>query len=323
LLSADGVGDAEIGDVLRISRLTAGRWRRSFLRRGVSGLCDLPRPNVHRRLQDERIEEVIRKTLETKPPGATHWSTRKLAKMAGVSQSSVSRIWRAFKLRPWRTGTFTLSNDDFFVEKVRDVVGLYMNPPDRAVVLCIDEKSQIQALNRTQPLLPMDFGQPERRTHTYVRHGTTNLFAALDCATGKVIGECFPKKRAIEFRKFLKTVDVNVPKQLDVHMVVDNSSIHAAPPVQRWLKAHPRFHVHFVPTYSSWLNLVERWFAKLTEEALRRGSHCSVRELQSAIQAFIDAGNDDPKPFVWTKSADDILASVARFCQRTLALAES
>jgi transposase len=319
LLSAAGLGDAEIGDELRINRGTAGKWRKRFARMGISGLSDTPRPNVHRKLHDARIEEVIRMTLEAKPEAATHWSSRKLARMAGVSQSSVSRIWRAFKLRPWRTSTFTLSNDDFFVEKVRDVVGLYMNPPDRAVVLCIDEKSQIQALNRTQPLLPMDFGQPERRTHTYVRHGTTNLFAALDCATGRVIGECYPKKRAVEFREFLKTVDANVPKALDVHMVVDNSSIHAAAPVQRWLKKHPRFHVHFVPTYSSWLNLVERWFAKLTEEALRRGTHCSVRELERAIYAFIDAANDEPKPFNWTKSADEILASVARFCQRTLA----
>lgn len=323
LLSANGLADTEIADQLRISRLTAGSWRRRFARLGVSGLSDTPRPNVHRKLQDERIEEVVRLTLHAKPNGATHWSSRKLARTAGVSQSSVSRIWRAFKLRPWRTSTFTLSSDDFFVEKVRDVVGLYMNPPDHAVVLCVDEKSQIQALNRTQPLLPMDFGQPERRTHTYVRHGTTNLFAALDCATGKVIGECYPKKRAVEFREFLKTVDANVPKQLDVHMVVDNSSIHGAPPVKRWLRQHPRFHVHFVPTYSSWLNLVERWFAKLTEEALRRGSHCSIRELQTAIYTFIEVSNEEPKPFVWTKSADDILASVARFCQRTLALAES
>jgi transposase len=323
LLAADGLSDTEIGKQLEISRLTAGTWRKRFAKLGVDGLADSPRPNTHRKLQDEKVEQIVRLTLETKPRGVTHWSTRKLAKTAGVSQSSVGRIWRAFKLRPWRSATFTLSNDDFFVEKVRDVVGLYMNPPDHAVVLCADEKSQIQALNRKQPLLPMDFGQPERRTHTYVRHGTTNLFAALDCATGKVIGECYPKKRAAEFRAFLKTVDANVPSELAVHLVVDNSSIHGAPLVQRWLKRHPRFQVHFVPTYSSWLNLVERWFAKLTNDALRRGTHRSTRELENAIHAFIEVSNEDPKPFVWTKSADDILAAVARFCQRTLVLADS
>jgi transposase len=323
LACAAGMSDMQVARQLRTHRVTVGEWRRRFRRLGIGGLSDAPKPNVHRKLRDEFVERVVRLTLESKPPGATHWSTRKLAKKAGVSQSSVGRIWRAFKLKPWRTDTFTLSTDDFFVEKVRDVVGLYLNPPDHAVVLCADEKSQIQALNRKQPLLPMDFGQPERRTHTYVRHGTTNLFAALNYATGKVIGECYPKKRAIEFRRFLKTIDAEVPAELDIHIIVDNSSIHGAPSVQRWLKSHPRFHVHFVPTYSSWLNLVERWFAKLTDEALRRGSHRSTRELENAIHAYIEAENDDPKPFIWTKSADDILASVARFCQRTLALVDT
>lgn len=323
LASAEGLADLQIARRLQVNRCTVRQWRKRYARQGIDGLTDTPRPNIHRKLHDEQVERVVRLTLETKPASATHWSTRKMATRAGVSQSSVGRIWRAFKLRPWRTDTFTLSNDDFFVEKVRDVVGLYLNPPDHAVVLCADEKSQIQALNRTQPMLPMDFGQPERRTHTYVRHGITNLFAALDYVSGRVIGECYPKKRAREFRRFLQTVEAHVPAELAVHMIVDNSSIHGAPTVRRWLKSHPRFHVHFVPTYSSWLNLVERWFAKLTEEALRRGSHCSTRELEQAIHAYIETGNDNPKPLVWTKSADDILASVARFCQRTLALADN
>ena len=242
-----------------------------------------------------------------------------MAKRSGVSRSSVSRLWRAFKLKPHRQDTFTLSTDDFFVEKVRDIVGLYMSPPDNAVVLCVDEKSAIQALERSQPLLPLDFGQCVQHTHTYVRHGTTNLFAALDRATGTVIGECYPRKRASEFRRFLGTVDRHVPAELQVHLVVDNSSIHGAPTVQRWLRKHPRFHLHFVPTYSSWLNLVERWFAKLSQDALRRGNHRSTAELEEAIEAYIRASNADPRPFIWTKTADQILASIHRLCQRMLA----
>jgi transposase len=302
---------------------TVGKWRHRFVERRLEGMSDLPRPNVDRKLSDEQVEELVRTTLETKPEGATHWSTRKLAKRVGVSQSSVSRVWRAFQLKPHRRRSFTLSNDEFFVEKVRDIVGLYLNPPDHAVVLCVDEKSQIQALERRQPLLPMIFGQPERATATYNRHGTTNLFAALDVATGKVIGECYPKKRAAEFRKFLNVVDGQVPAELAVHVVVDNSSIHASPPIRRWLRQRPRFHLHFTPTYSSWLNLVERWFAKLTDEALRRGSHVTTRELRDAIERYIEATNDQPKPFVWSKTADQIIASVARFCARTLAQADS
>ena len=289
------------------------------MRQGIQGLSDVPRPNVHRKLQDDQVEHVIRLTLQTKPKGATHWSTRKLAKRAGVSQSSVSRLWRAFQLKPHRRQSFTLSNDDFFVEKVRDIVGLYMSPPEHAVVLCLDEKSQIQALERHQPTLPMALGQPERYTHTYLRHGTTNLFAALDVATGRVIGECYPRKRASEFRRFLNSVSEQVPRHTEVHVIVDNSSIHTGPTIRRWLKLHPTFHMHFTPTYSSWLNLVERWFAKLTADTLRRGSHANMRELQEAIGSFLEATNDDPKPFVWTKSADEILASVARHCHRTLA----
>jgi len=322
LACAAGADNQEAGRMLGVTPHTVGKWRRRFVARGIDGLLDLPRPNVHRKLGDEQVEELIHTTLESLPAGSTHWSTRKMAKRAGVSRSSVSRIWRAFKLKPHREGTFTLSTDDFFVEKVRDVVGLYMSPPDHAIVLCADEKTQIQALSRSQPLLPLDFGQTVKRTHTYERHGTTNLFAALDIATGKVIGELFPRKRASEFRRFLATVDAGLPAKQEVHLVVDNSSIHGAPTVQRWLKQHTRFHLHFVPTYSSWLNLVERWFGKLTDDAIRRGSHNSTRELETAIRAYIQATNDDPKPFVWTKTADQILAKVARFCQRTLARAD-
>jgi transposase len=319
LMCAEGLLNGQVAAALKVTIQTVGKWRKRFVTDRIDGLTDAPRPNVHRKLSDERVEEVVRRTIDSRPPGATHWSTRKMASTSGVSQSSVSRLWRAFQLKPHRRRTFTLSNDEFFVEKVRDVVGLYMNPPDHAVVMCLDEKSQVQALERTQPVLPMVFGQSERATATYMRHGTTNLFAALDVATGKVIGECYPKKRAVEFRRFLKRVDAVVPDELSVHMVVDNSSIHAAPEVRRWLRSHPRFHLHFTPTYSSWLNLIERWFAKLTDEALRRGSHCSTRELEMAIVHYINASNDEPKPFVWTKTADEILASVARFCARTLA----
>jgi transposase len=319
LRCAEGKDDSAVARELQIYRGTVAKWRGRFMRHGVAGLSDVPRPNIHRKLQDDQVEEVIRLTLQSKPKGATHWSTRKLARRAGVSQSSVSRLWRAFQLKPHRRQSFTLSNDDFFVEKVRDIVGLYMSPPERAVVLCLDEKTQIQALERHQPTLPMALGQPERYTHTYVRHGTTNLFAALDVATGRVIGECYPRKRASEFRRFLNSVSEQLPSDAEVHVVVDNNSIHTAPTIRRWLRQHPFFKMHFTPTYSSWLNLVERWFAKLTNEALRRGSHTSTRELQEAIDSFLEATNDNPKPFVWRKSADEILAAVARHCHRTLA----
>jgi len=318
LAAAAGKRQYVISGELKVTDDTVRKWVRRYIKAGIAGLSDIPKPNVHRKLADERVEEVVRLTLERTPRGSTHWSTRKLAKEAGVSQSSVSRVWRAFQLKPHRTRTFTLSTDEFFVEKVRDVVGLYMSPPDHAIVLCLDEKSQIQALERTQPVLPLVFGQSSRATATYKRHGTTNLFAALDLKTGKVIGECYPLKRAAEFLRFLKRIDTDVPSRLDVHLVVDNSSIHNTPQVRRWLKRHPRFHMHFTPTYSSWLNLVERWFAKLTQDALRRGSHLDVRELQQAIESYIAETNDEPKPFVWTKSADEIIASVARFCARTL-----
>jgi len=319
LLCASGKTNTQVAREVKADLGVVGKWRKRFIKDRVAGLADLPRPNVHRKLDDERVEEVVRRTLETTPKGATHWSSRKMAKQAAVSQSSVSRIWRAFQLKPHRTRTFTLSTDPFFTEKVRDVVGLYMNPPDNAVVLCVDEKSAVQALERTQPVLPLVFGQSPRATATYKRHGVTNLFAALNVATGKVIGACFPDKRAVEFRRFLNDIDAEVPAELAVHVVVDNSSIHNAPEIKRWLKRHPRFHMHFTPTYSSWLNLVERWFSNLTEQALRRGSHKSTTELKQAIDAYLEATNDAPKPFIWTKTADQILASVARFCARTLA----
>lgn len=319
LLCASGKTNTQVAREVKADLGVVGKWRKRFIKDRVAGLADLPRPNVHRKLDDERVEEVVRRTLETTPKGATHWSSRKMAKQAAVSQSSVSRIWRAFQLKPHRTRTFTLSTDPFFTEKVRDVVGLYMNPPDNAVVLCVDEKSAVQALERTQPVLPLVFGQSSRATATYKRHGVTNLFAALNVATGKVIGACFPDKRAVEFRRFLNDIDAEVPAELAVHVIVDNSSIHNAPEIKRWLKRHPRFHMHFTPTYSSWLNLVERWFSNLTEQALRRGSHKSTTELKQAIDAYLEATNDAPKPFIWTKTADQILASVARFCARTIA----
>jgi transposase len=323
LACADGLSNDEVAERVGVCSKTVCQWRRRFAVASIEGLADLPRPNVDRKLSDEKVEELIRATLQTKPRGATHWSTRKLARRIGVSQSSVSRVWRAFQLKPHRHRTFSISTDDFFVDKVRNTVGLYMNPPDHAVAPCLDEKSQIQALERRQPILPLVFGQPERATPTYTRHGTTNLFAALDIATGKVIGECYARKRAAEFRRFLKVIDEQVPKELSVHVVVDNSSIHAAPEVKRWLGRHRRFCLHFTPTYSSWINLVERWFAKLTDEALRRGSHQSTRELRHAIERYIGATNDDPKAFRWTKTADEILAALARFCQRTLDQADT
>lgn len=323
LACAEGKGPDDVAGELGVSVATVSKWKRRFLAGRLSALHDLPRPNVDRKLSDEKVEELIRTTLQTTPDGQTHWSTRQLADRLGVSQASVSRVWRAFKLQPHRQGTFTLSTDDFFVEKVRDVVGLYMNPPDNALVLCVDEKSQIQALERRQPVLPMVFGKPQRRTPQYLRHGTTTLFAALDIATGEVIGECYPQHRAIEFRKFLNKIDKQTPEDLEIHLVMDNYATHSTPEIQRWLKRHRRFHFHFVPTYSSWLNQVERWFALLTERAIKRGVFRSTRELEQAIRDFIEQHNDDPKPFIWTKTAEQIIAAVARHSQQVLAFNES
>lgn len=317
LACADGGDDVLVAERLGIFRTTVGKWRRRYVRSGRDGLLDEPRPGAPRTITDADVERIIVRTLETKPRDATQWSSRSMAAAVGISKSTVSRIWRAFNLQPHRSETFKLSKDPLFIEKVRDIVGLYMSPPDRALVLCVDEKSQIQALDRTQPLLPMQPGMPERRTHDYVRHGTTSLFAALDVKTGTVIADCQPRHRAIEFRKFLDTIDASVPSDLDVHLVLDNLSTHKAPTVRRWLAKRPRYHLHFTPTSSSWLNLVERFFAELTQKQIRRGTHRSTQALVTAIESYISIRNERPRPFIWTKSADEILASITRFCLRT------
>ncbi len=316
LACAEPSPNREVARRLRVAPQTVGKWRSRFVERRLDGLLDEPRPGAPRQLTDAKIERLIATTLNTLPRDATHWSTRGLARKLGLSQSTVSRVWRAFGLQPHRSETFKLSTDPLFIDKVRDVVGLYLNPPDKALVLCVDEKSQIQALDRTQPILPLAPGLPERRTHDYSRHGTTTLFAALDVATGRVIGELHRRHRAREFLKFLRTVDENVPTGLDIHLVMDNYGTHKTPAVRAWFARHPRFHVHFTPTSASWLNQVERWFAALTERQIKRGSHRSTRELEQAIRDYLAIHNQHPKPFVWTKSADDILASVGRFCKR-------
>lgn len=317
LLAAQGLQNLEIADRLDVTRDTVGRWRKRFASERLRGLTDMPRSGRPRSVADDQVAEVIRTTLETKPRNATHWSTRSMAEELGMSQSTVSRIWRAFGLQPHRSETFKLSTDPLFVEKVHDVTALYLDPPERAVVLCVDEKSQVQALERTQPVLPMRFGQVERRTWDYVRHGTTTLFAALNTATGHVIGSLHRRHRAQEFLKFLRKIDAEVPPHLDVHLILDNYTTHKTEKVKRWLLRHARFHLHFIPTYSSWLNLVERWFAELTQKKLRRSSHSSVRRLEKDIKEWVEIHNEDPRPFVWTKTADEILSSIARFCVRT------
>ena len=308
--------DTEIAADLRITRQTVGRWRRRFLQKRLDGLVDEARPGAPRRITDAQVEQVIIDTLEKPPRDATHWSTRTLAKQLELSHSTVGRIWRAFGLQPHRSETFKLSRDPLFVDKVRDIVGLYLAPPDRALVLSVDEKSQIQALDRMAPILPMTFGSPERRTHDYRRHGTTSLFAALDVATGKVIGECHRRHRSQEFLQFLETIDTQIPSDLDVHLILDNYGTHKTPRVRRWFVRHPRFQLHFTPTSASWLNLVERWFALLSQKQIKRGAHRSVRALETAIREYLAITNEAPTPFVWTKTADEILAKVARFCQR-------
>jgi transposase len=316
LLAADGLNNTEIAARLDLAVSSVRKWRKRFAEHRLDGLTDEPRPGRPRTVTDEQVEEVIIKTLETTPRDATHWSTRSMAREVGLTQSAVLRIWRAFGLQPHRQETWKLSKDPLFIEKVRDVVGLYLNPPERAVVLCVDEKSQIQALDRTAPILPMLPGVPERATHDYKRAGTSSLYAALDLTTGKVIGRLHSRHRAIEFKQFLQTLDREVPAHLDVHLVLDNSSTHKTPAIQRWLTAHPRFVLHFTPTSSSWLNLVERWFAELTNKLLRRGAHRSVRHLNADIRAWIETWNHNPRPFVWTKTADQILESIARYCER-------
>ena len=298
---------------------TVGKWRERFAERPARRAARRARSGAPRTVTDERIADLLVRTLETMPEDATHWSTRSMAAACGLSPATVQRVWRAFGLKPHRTEGFKLSSDPEFVEKVRDIVGLYLAPPDRALVLCVDEKTEMQALERTQPVLPMRPGQPERRTSDYVRHGTSSLFAALDVAVGKVIGRCYRRHRTEEFRDFLDAVDAAVPSGLEVHVVLDNASIHKAPPIQAWLVERPRYHLHFTPTASSWLNQVERFFALLTARRLKRGVHRSVEELEAAVLAYVERHNAEPKPFRWTKSADAILASVARFCSRTLA----
>ena len=317
LRCAEGKDNGVVAEELGVSRQRVGKWRKRFVEGRLDGLLDEARPGAPRRISDAQVERVITKTLESTPRGATHWSTRSMAKTTGMSQTAVSRIWRAFALQPHRSETFKLSKDPLFIEKVRDVVGLYLHPPDKAMVLCVDEKTQIQALDRSQPLLPLRPGQVERRAHDYTRHGTTSLFAALDVATGKVMGQFHRRHRAIEFRKFLIQIDDEVPDSLEVHLILDNYATHKTPAIKRWLARHPRFHLHFTPTSASWLNLVERWFAELTQKQLQRGVHHSTKELIHAIREFLEVSNDDPKPFVWTKSADEILESVAAFCKRT------
>jgi transposase len=305
-----------VADELGLQRGTVAKWRSRFIADRLDGLLDEPRPGRPRTISDDQVEAVIVKTLESAPKDATHWSTRSMAAEVGMTQSAVSRIWRAFGLQPHRQDSWKLSKDPQFVDKVKDVVGLYLNPPERAVVLCVDEKSQIQALDRTAPILPMLPGTPERATHDYKRHGTSSLYAALDITTGKVIGSLHARHRAIEFKKFLATIDREVPDHLAVHLVLDNASTHKTPAIQKWLVAHPRFVVHFTPTSSSWLNLVERWFGELTTKKLQRGAHTSVRALNTDIRAWNKTCNDNPRPYVWTNTADQILDSIARYCTR-------
>ncbi len=316
LACAEGLTNQQVAAAEGVNQVTVGKWRARFCERRLDGLHDKPRPGGPRTITDADVERVITKTLEEAPRDATHWSTRSLAAQVGMSQSAVSRIWRAFGLKPHQPEAFKLSTDPLFIEKVRDIVGLYLNPPEAAVVLCVDEKTQVQALDRTAPILPLLPGTPARATRDYRRHGTTNLYAALDVASGCVISDCTERHRAEEFRRFLNLIDKSVPEGLEIHVIVDNSSTHKTPAIHRWLLRHPRFTFHFTPTYSSWLNLIERWFAELTERWLRRGTHRSTKDLVASIRTWIELWNDDPRPFVWHKSADEILQSVALYCER-------
>jgi transposase len=317
LAAAAGLENKAICAEVGAEANTVGKWRRRFAEHRLDGLYDEPRPGTPRKIGDDAVAETIRLTLETTPRDATHWSLRSMARTTGYAPSTIHRMWRAFGLQPHRTESFKLSSDPLFVDKVRDIVGLYMAPPQRALVLCVDEKSQIQALDRSQPVLPMRPGQAERRTHDYTRHGTTSLFAALDIATGSVIGRCYPKHRSSEFRTFLDQIEANVPADLDVHLVMDNYATHKTKLIRDWLAKRPRWHVHFTPTGASWINQVERFFALLTDKQIRRGVHRSTQALEADIRAFIDAHNEQPRPFKWTKSADDILNAIQRFCLRT------
>ncbi|WP_202303109.1 MULTISPECIES: IS630 family transposase [unclassified Mesorhizobium] len=316
LRCADGVPSKAVAAELGVHEHTVGKWRRRFLKDRVEGLLDEARPGRPRTIDDDQIAAVIERTLRSKPDDATHWSIRSMGTATGFSHTTIRRIWTAFGLQPHSSETFKLSSDPLFVDKVRDIVGLYLSPPNRALVLSVDEKSQIQALDREQPVLPMMPGMPERRTHSYVRHGTTSLFAALDVASGFVIGKCYKRHRATEFLDFLKQINANVPPDLDIHIIMDNYATHKTPLVRSWLARRPHYHVHFTPTSASWINQVERWFAELTRKQLRRGVHTSTSQLEADIRTFIERHNENPKPYRWTKSADEILSSVRRFCQK-------
>lgn len=318
LLCAEGLQSKEVAARLGVHEHTVGKWRRRFVEDGIEGLTDEYRAGRPRTVSDAQVTQVIERTLNTTPKDATHWSIRSMAAEIGLSHTTIRRIWSAFGLQPHRAETFKLSTDPLFVDKVRDIVGLYMSPPNRAIVLCVDEKSQIQALDREQPVLPMAPGVPERRTHTYLRNGTTSLFAALDIATGAVIGKCYKRHRTTEFLDFLKCIDAEIPAGLDVHLVMDNYATHKTATIKTWLARRPHWHVHFTPTSASWINQVERWFAELTRKQLQRGVHRSTAALEVDITTFIDAHNENPRPYRWVKSADQILASVKRFCHKTM-----
>jgi transposase len=314
---AEGRANRQVARELRITDQTVCKWRERFRAKGLEGLADEPRPGAPRTISDAQVEALITRTLESTPAQGTHWSTRTIAQATGMSQSAISRIWRAFSLQPHRVETFKLSTDPFFVEKVRDIVGLYLNPPERALILCVDEKSQVQALDRTRPVLPLRPGVPARQTHDYIRNGTTSLFAALDVATGKVIGSCHRRHRHQEFLRFLERIDEAVPEHLDIHLVMDNYGTHKMPKVKRWFARRPRYHVHFTPTSASWLNQVERFFGLLTDRRIRRGTFGSIRELEAAIRDYLSHHNQSPQPFTWAATADSILKKIARFCLRT------
>jgi len=313
---SEGLSNSDVAKRLRITGATVCKWRERFRVDRLEGLLDEPRPGAPRSITDAQVEEVVTKTLESMPVNSTHWSTRLMAQKAGLSQTAIVRIWRAFGLQPHRVENFKFSKDPQFVEKVRDIVGLYLNPPDRAIVLCVDEKSQVQALNRTQPILPLAPGVPARQSHDYQRHGVTSLFAALDVASGITISSCYRRHRHQEFLRFLNDIDANLPAGFEVHLVMDNYGTHKVNPVRAWLTRHPRYHVHFTPTSGSWLNLVERLFAEVTERCVRRGSHTAVRELEKAMLNYLDQRNKNPKPFVWTADADLILGKVGRLSKR-------
>ena len=316
LACAEGMSNGAAADKLHITGATVGKWRERFRVSRLEGLLDEPRPGTPRSITDAQVEDVVTKTLESMPANGTHWSTRLMAEKSGLSQTAVVRIWHAFGLQPHRVEEFKFSKDPQFIAKVRDIVGLYMNPPDRAIVLCVDEKSQVQALNRTQPILPLAPGVPARQSHDYERHGVTSLFAALDVASGVTISHCYRRHRHQEFIRFLDAIEANLPRGLDVHLVMDNYGTHKVSQVRKWLARHPRYHVHYTPTSASWLNLVERLFAEVTERCVRRGSHTSVRVLEKAMLDYLDQRNQNPKPFVWTADADLILGKVGRLCER-------